>query len=164
MTHQPAVIRVAVPVPIPGGFDYLWSGSGAPPRPGCRVRVPLGKGERIGIVLNHISQSQLDPARLKKVLEALDSKPILGPDLLEALLWCADYYHHPIGEVMSQALPTLLRRGRSPRREPALGWRLTDEGRAQTIALVARRASRQGQALDVLASGNVVTADTRYRR
>jgi primosomal protein N' (replication factor Y) len=123
------------------------------------VRVPLGKGERIGIVLNHISQSQLDPARLKKVLEALDSKPILGPDLLEALLWCADYYHHPIGEVMSQALPTLLRRGRSPRREPALGWRLTDEGRAQTIALVARRASRQGQALDVLASGNVVTAD-----
>ncbi len=159
MTHRPAVMRVAVPVPIPGGLDYLWSGPGAPPEPGCRVRVPLGNGERIGIVLDHVSRSQLDPARLKEALEVLDSTPILGPDLLEALLWCADYYHHPIGEVVSQALPTLLRRGGSPRKEPALGWQLTDEGRAQTIALIARRAPRQGQALEVLASGDAVTAN-----
>ena len=158
MTHQSAVIRIAVPVPVPGGFDYLWSGPGAPPRPGCRVRVPLGKGERIGIVLDHVSQSQLDPAKLKETLEVLDSTPVLGPELLEALLWCADYYHHPIGEVVSQALPTLLRRGHSPRTEPALGWQLTDEGRSQTTALIARRAPRQAQVLDVLASGNVVTA------
>ena len=158
MTHQPAVIRVAVPVPVPGGFDYLWPGPDAPPSPGCRVRVPFGKGERIGIVLDHVSESRLDPARLKEALEALDSTPVLGPDLLAALLWCADYYHHPIGEVVIQALPTLLRRGRSPRTEPAPGWQLTDEGRSQTIAFIARRAPRQGQALDVLASGNVVTA------
>ena len=159
MTRHPAVIRVAVPVPIPGGLDYLWPGPDAAPGPGCRVRVPLGKGERIGIVLEHVSRSHIDPARLKEALEVLDSTPILGPDLLEALRWCADYYHHPIGEVVNQALPTLLRRGRSPTREPALGWRLTDEGRSQTIALIARRAPRQGQALEVLASGNVVAVN-----
>ncbi|MEE8093554.1 MAG: primosomal protein N' [Gammaproteobacteria bacterium] len=159
MTSHPAVIRVAVPVPIPGALDYLWPGPGAAPGPGCRVRVPLGKGERIGIVLEHVSHSQIDAARLKEALEVLDSTPILGPDLLEALRWCADYYHHPIGEVVSQALPTLLRRGRSPMREPTLGWRLTDEGRSQTVALIARRAPRQGQALEVLANGTVVAAD-----
>jgi primosomal protein N' (replication factor Y) len=123
------------------------------------VRVPLGKGERIGIVLEHVSHSQIDAARLKEALEVLDSTPILGPDLLEALRWCADYYHHPIGEVVSQALPALLRRGRSPMREPTLGWRLTDEGRSQAVALIARRAPRQGQALEVLANGTVVAAD-----
>ncbi len=159
MTSHPAVIRVAVPVPIPGALDYLWPGPGAAPGSGCRVRVPLGKGERIGIVLEHVSHSQIDAARLKEALEVLDSTPILGPDLLEALRWCADYYHHPIGEVVSQALPTLLRRGRSPMREPTLGWRLTDEGRSQTVALIARRAPRQGQALEVLANGTVVAAD-----
>ena len=159
MTPRAALLRVAIPVPIPGGFDYLWSGPGAPPRPGCRVRVPLGKGERIGIVLEHVSRSHIDPARLKEALEALDSTPILGPDLLEALQWCADYYHHPIGEVVSQALPTLLRRGRSPVAEPEQGWQLTDAGRAQTIALIARRAPRQGQALEALANGNVIAAD-----
>ena len=123
------------------------------------MRVPLGKGERIGIVLEHVAHSRIDAARLKEALEVLDSTPILGPDLLEALRWCADYYHHPIGEVVSQALPTLLRRGRSSTREPALGWRLTDEGRSQTIALIARRAPRQGQALEVLANGNVVAVN-----
>jgi primosomal protein N' (replication factor Y) len=137
MATQAALIRVAVPVPIPGGFDYLWSGPGEPPDPGCRVRVPLGKSERIGIVLEHVSSSHIDSAKLKELVEVLDATPIVGPELLDALLWCADYYHHPIGEVVSQALPTLLRRGRSPIAEPVLGWRLADAGRAQDLDLIA---------------------------
>ena len=158
MTHQPAVIRVAIPVPIHGGFDYLWSGPDVPPELGCRVRVPLGKGERIGVVLKHVSRSHIDPARLKEALEILDTTPILGPDLLQVLLWCADYYHHPIGEIVSQALPALLRQGRSPEKEPALGWQLTATGQAQTIAAINSRAPRQGQALEALAGGNVISA------
>lgn len=164
MTNQAAVLRVALPVPVPGGFDYLWPGPGPPPEPGCRVRVPLGKGERIGIVLEHLSRSPIDPAKLKEALEVLDSTPILAPDLLATLLWCAHYYHHPIGEVIGQALPKLLRQGRSAETEPALGWQITAEGRSQTIALVARRAPRQAQALDALASGNVVAADVAQLR
>ena len=158
MATQGALIRVAVPVPIPGGFDYLWSGPGAPPDPGCRVRVPLGNSERIGIVLEHVSSSHIGSAKLKELLEVLDVTPIVGPELLAALLWCADYYHHPIGEVVSQALPTLLRRGRSPIAEPVLGWRLTDAGRSQDLDLIARRAPRQAQGLEALADDNAVSA------
>ncbi len=160
MATQATVLRVAVPVPIPGGFDYLWPGPGTPPAPGCRVRVPLGKGERIGTVLEHAEMSRIAPDKLKEVLNVVDSTPVIGSDLLETLTWCADYYHHPIGEVVSQAVPVLLRRGRSLPTGEAIGWRLTDAGRTQNVALVGKRAPRQALALEALAGGAAISPET----
>ncbi|MGE4657592.1 MAG: primosomal protein N' [Gammaproteobacteria bacterium] len=107
------LVRVAIPVPLTNGFDYQWPGPDMPPLPGCRVRVPFGKSQKIGIVLEHPTESCVEDSRLKPVLESIDSEPIIARELLENLLWAADYYHHPVGEVLSHALPTLLRKGRS---------------------------------------------------
>jgi len=150
MRTDPVVLRVAVPVPIVGSLDYLWPQTAAIPQPGCRVRVPLGKGERIGVVLEYLSRSQIDPTKLKEAVESLDSSPILSTDLLATLRWCAQYYHHPLGEVVSHALPALLRRGGDLAPVPASGWQLTALGRAQEPALIGVRAPRQGQALAAL--------------
>ena len=43
----------------------------------------------------------------------LDETPALGPELIASLRWAADYYHHPVGAVLSHALPGLLREGRA---------------------------------------------------
>ena len=43
------VAHVALPVPLPRTFDYLLP-DGMTVKAGCRVRVPFGKQERIGIV------------------------------------------------------------------------------------------------------------------
>ena len=150
MTTPSNLLSVAVPVPLTDALEYRWAGPGAPPRPGCRVRVPLGRGERIGVVVGHPSKTSLPSAKIKNVIEVMDEKPVLAEELLRTLQWCADYYHHPIGEVMNQALPVLLRQGRSPVRAPAGPWELTAEGRAQDAATVRRRARRQGDALDIL--------------
>jgi primosomal protein N' (replication factor Y) len=154
------VIRVAVPAPIAGGFDYLWRDTVEPPPPGCRVRVPFGKGERVGVVLGHATDSQIVPSKLKAPLGALDTVPIIGPDLLATLEWCANYYHHPIGEVISQALPALLRKGRSVEEEPARGWQLTALGGSEDPALIAHRAPRQAQALRALAAGDPIAEES----
>ncbi|MDE0000673.1 MAG: primosomal protein N' [Rhodospirillaceae bacterium] len=150
MTAPSRLVRVAVPVPLSDALDYRWEGPGAPPRRGCRVRVPLGRSERIGVVIDHPRKTSLSPEKLRNVIEATDREPVLGEELLRTLRWCADYYHHPIGEVLNQALPVLLRRGRSPLRTAAGPWELTAEGLSQDAGAVRRRARRQAEALDIL--------------
>lgn len=81
--------------------------------PGCRVRVPFGRREVIGVVLASSTVSKVAREKLKFLSKLIDSDPLLPANLLELLNWAADYYHHPIGEVIQTALPTLLRRGAS---------------------------------------------------
>ncbi len=145
-----SLVRVAVPVPLTDALDYCWAGPGGLPRRGCRVRVPLGRGERIGVVIDHPRQSAVPASKLKCVIEAMDEEPVLAEELLRTLQWCADYYHHPIGEVLSQALPVLLRRGRNPVRPPRGPWELTPAGRALDVSVLRRRARRQAEALELL--------------
>jgi len=140
------VVRVAVPVPLADVFDYLAPAGGAP-APGTRVRVPFGRRERVGIVVEHAAASALAPAKLKPIREVLDPVAPLGPELMQSLRWAADYYHHPIGEVLSHALPAVLREGRSLDEPPERAWRVTEKGRAQPLAEIERRARRQAQAL-----------------
>ena len=134
-----------MPVPLADVFDYL-APAGAPPAPGSRVRVPFGRGERIGIVVEHAAASALAPAKLKPIREVLDAAPPLGAELLHSLRWAADYYHHPIGEVLSHALPALLREGRALDEPPERAWHLTEKGRAQSLAEIERRAKQPGAA------------------
>jgi primosomal protein N' (replication factor Y) len=152
MTTAETIIRVAVPLPIDGPLDYLWPGT-APPAAGTRVRVPVGRRSCIGVVIDDTASGNVDPARLKRVIEAIDEEPAIDAALLAALRWCADYYHHPLGEVVSAALPSLLRRGSAAAPEPEIRWQLTPAGRAVDPEPLRRRAPRQARVLDLLADG-----------
>jgi primosomal protein N' (replication factor Y) len=112
----------------------------------------LGSGERIGVVIEHPRRSDVDSDKLKPALQCLDPEPVLDGELLETLRWCADYYHHPVGEVLSQALPGLLRRGRDTVAQAERLWELTSAGSAQQPDAVRARAPRQAEALDCLAT------------
>ncbi len=145
------LVRVAVPVPLADAFDYL---AGDPiPAIGSRVRVPFGRSERIGIVLDHPVESALPEDKLKTVRESLDADPLIGAELVQTLRWAADYYHFPIGEVLSHALPQPLREGRALEAAAAPLWRLTALGAAAPLDRLRSRARRQAQALEALAAG-----------
>jgi primosomal protein N' (replication factor Y) len=151
MTTQRPLVRVAVPVPLADAFDYLPPADDAPLPPlGSRVRVPFGRGERVGIVLEHLATTTLAPAKLKRIREVLDPAPTIGAELLQTLRWAADYYHYPVGEVLSHALPSLLRDGRALDEPPEPVWRLSHKGRAQSLDEVARRAKQQARVLATL--------------
>ncbi len=110
------VLRVALPAPVWGLFDYLPpEGVGAERlQPGTRVWVPFGRGRRCGLVVALAESSALPGDRLKRALRLLDSGPLFTDRHLAFLRWAAAYYHHPLGELLFSALPPRLRRGARP--------------------------------------------------
>ncbi|MHB8550473.1 MAG: primosomal protein N' [Acidiferrobacterales bacterium] len=139
MSSVQRIIQVAVPSPLPRTFDYLPPESGPLPQPGARVRVPFGRRSVVGVVTGIVGQSALPTARLKIVHDVLDSEPLLPPDLLNLLLWASEYYHHPLGDVVSSALPQTLRKGRAAVATDTGGWIITESGRARLEAAPALR-------------------------
>lgn len=105
------LVQVAVPSPLYGVFDYRWSES-QPVLPGVRVLVPFGRRQVTGIVIGPIAQSAVPEAKLRSVAKVHDTEPVLSEDILQLLQWASRYYHHPIGAVLTAALPVLLRKGK----------------------------------------------------
>lgn len=79
---------------------------------GARVVVPFRSRELIGIIVNISSHSEFDPAKVKPVIQLLDSDPIITQESLLLCRWAANYYHHPLGEVIQAALPLRYREGK----------------------------------------------------
>ncbi|KQY55224.1 primosomal protein N' [Lysobacter sp. Root494] len=122
------VWNVALPVPLPRLFDYRPADGVADKADiGCRVRVPFGSRELIGVVAA-IGTPEAGTPELKTG-ERLDTQPLFHGELLESLRWLARYTHAPLGEVFATALPGPLRQGEPLADTHAWGWRLTDAGR-----------------------------------
>ncbi|MCB5950260.1 MULTISPECIES: primosomal protein N' [unclassified Enterobacter] len=147
------VAHVALPVPLPRTFDYLLPDS-MNAKAGCRVTVPFGKQQRVGIVVSVSDKSELPLNELKSVVEALDSEPVYSTSTWRLLLWAADYYHHPIGDVLFHALPMMLRQGKSASHAPMWYWFATEEGQAVDINSL-KRSQKQQQALAALRQGKI---------
>jgi primosomal protein N' (replication factor Y) len=108
------ILQIALDVPLPRLFDYRLSGEAPGEVSGRLVRVPFGAGNKIGVVLGVVEQSD-QPADKLKTAELIDELPALPDDWIELCRFCARYYHHPLGQVMAFALPPLLRKGKKPR-------------------------------------------------
>ena len=73
-------IRVVLPVPLQRCFDYH-APTGC--QPGMRVRVPFGRRELIGVVLECDITPECAPEQLKAVSAVLDEQPLLPPAILD---------------------------------------------------------------------------------
>ncbi len=144
------ILRIALPGPLRTLFDYLppLDCSRLPP-PGVRLLVPFGRSKRCGVMLGIAQQSEVSGDRLKRVATILDSSPLLSEADLSFLQWVADYYQHPLGDVIFHALPVRLRKGLAPSAGRLRGWRLTDQGKAAE-AFRLKRAPRQATILQTL--------------
>ncbi|MDP4527617.1 primosomal protein N' [Alkalimonas delamerensis] len=136
------VIRVALPVPLRQSFDYLLA-AGMQVQVGCRVRVPFGKRELIGIAWQLEPSDGFSSDALKEVLEVLDPSPVLSAALCQLLSFAADYYHHPLGEVLVAAIPALLREGKALPAHQSIHYQLSDAGQALSAGDLARAPKQQ---------------------
>ena len=61
-----AIVRVALPIPVPQVFDYVAADATEADVGRC-VKVPFGRGDRNGLIVALGEEGEVDPARLKPV-------------------------------------------------------------------------------------------------
>ena len=151
--YQGTVLQVAVPSPLRRVFDYLPL-TNKQALAGTRVKVSFGRQQLIGIVVSVASGSSLEKKKLKPILAALDSEPLLDDSLFQLLIWASNYYQHPVGEVFATALPSKLRNGVALRDSTRV-WTGTEPSPQQGELL--GRAAKQKALLDFIRAEKEVT-------
>ncbi len=171
-------VDVALPVPLRRAFTYrlpepvtsqgdAWT---AEVRVGHRVAVPFHGRKLAGIVLD--THSRAPAFATREVLGLLEREPVIDEEIGGFLRAAADYYLHPIGEVMRTAVPPLRADAvRALRRAGALAHADELEGprvssrtetiaRRSTLALPARLGPRQRAVIAIVeARGEVGLAE-----
>lgn len=140
------LVQVAVAAPLRGLFTY----SVVDPmvlRPGQLVEVPFGRSLKRGVVVGHPEQPP-ENIEIKPVGSLVEAEPVLGPDVLATLLWAADYYLMPQGEMVFAGLPPVFRKsGRSARGKSVMVASLVNRPTPEDLSALEGRAPRQAQAL-----------------
>ena len=143
------IFRVAIPIPVYSLFDYL-----APANieldslePGMRLEVPFGKGKKIAFLIEITQKSDLEVGKLKRVVRILDQKSLLSSKDLQLLTWASNYYHYPLGEVISTAFPAALRQGKSIVLKTTKSFALSPLGKL-TLSTDLQRSPRQKSLLE----------------
>lgn len=145
------VVAVAVPIHLRRTFDYSYCDS-ENISPGMRICVPFMNKQMVGVAVAIKHSSNFPLAKLKPIVKVLDESAILTAEMLSFFTWCADYYHYPIGEVIAQALPVLLRKQESAQLSSYTFWQLTEAGQALTAPQRNRLTPAQQQTLTLLAT------------
>ena len=98
-------VDVALPVPLRRLFTYRVPSGMPAPSLGSRIAVPFHGRKLAGVV---VALREEEPTfRTKDVLGVLDGDVLFQPALIEFLREAADYYLHPLGEVLRVASPAL---------------------------------------------------------
>jgi len=78
-------------------------------QPGQRVRVPLGRGDRLAVGycvrVDALPPDDLERARIKDVVEVLDPLPLIDRKMLDLTRWMADYYACSWGQALDAVVP-----------------------------------------------------------
>ena len=136
MTGQVKYIAVAVTLPLHPVYTYsvpeaLVDLAVA----GKRVLVPFGKRRITGYICG---PGQPDETHtIKPIIDILDQAPLFPENMLPFFQWAADYYMHPLGEVIKTALPGGLNV------YDVVTFSITDQGRAALDGTGAQDTERQ---------------------
>jgi primosomal protein N' (replication factor Y) len=79
-------------------------------RIGQRVRVPLGRGNKLasGYVVGMSDVS--DYAKIKPLADLIDDRVLVSPPLMELARWMSRYYVAPLGVVLDSVIPSAVKK------------------------------------------------------
>jgi primosomal protein N' (replication factor Y) len=102
---QAVYCDVALPLPLDALFTY--EVGDLEPIIGGRVVVPFGRGsdKKLSGIVTRIHREPPATHTIKRVMQVLDTVPVLDENLLALGRWIAQYYLAPIGEVYRTMLP-----------------------------------------------------------
>ncbi len=147
------ILNIALPLPLRRSFDYSAGDIAIEKlKPGMRVLVPFGKRQqRIGVIADISDETNIDINKIKSVISLTDTQPILSKSDLKLLKWSADYYQHPLGEVIFNALPAMLKQGKPAAVKEESCWAPSASG-LEIEPETLKRAPRQSTVLTLLRS------------
>ncbi len=120
-------LKIAIPCPLRQTFDYLDELENSEWEKGCRVLVPFGSRELVGVVVEiHTDTNDIDPSKLKTIIKRIDRISAIPAELFNLIIWISQYYHHPIGECFHAAMPKALRGGEEDALQQIPFWSITD--------------------------------------
>ena len=159
---QEIFIQVAIPVPMRQLFTYLVPQELLANKinVGERVIVNFANRQVIGIVMSIDNMTELTPEKIKAIISRVDSKTVLPAALIKLLNLCADYYLHPIGDVVQQALPVLLRQIEQPNLTPPKYWQATnidEEKQQKELKKIIKRAPKQHSLYQLISGHSKLT-------
>ena len=136
------VLKVALPSPLRRLFDYL--PARATPnggwQPGLRVRVPFGRREVVGVIVELTDHSDLPRSQLRNISETLDDAP-LPHDWLWLCRFAARYYQHSLGDTLHHAMPARLRQGHPMAGRTQTLWLVQGEDTEEILSRAPKQAA-----------------------
>lgn len=104
-TSDSVFADIALPLPVDRFFTYKVPGDLAESlAPGCRVVVPFGNRKMTGYLISLHGENE-GKYKIKSILKQIDEHPLLHGDLMKLAGWMAEYYIHPLGEILRAMLP-----------------------------------------------------------
>jgi primosomal protein N' (replication factor Y) len=116
---QPQIISVAIDIPLYQTFSYTHDTQLAN---GQRVLVEFQHKKVVGFVWHEANSTPPNPDSLKPILEVYSE--IIPADIIALIKFCTGYYHYPIGGVVFNAMPKVLKQAKAikyratPARDP----------------------------------------------
>ncbi|MEX2118292.1 MAG: primosomal protein N' [Pirellulales bacterium] len=148
--QQAWIASVVIPSGPAGEFDYLVPEElRSQLAVGCRVRVPLGRGDRQ--VLGYCVRLEYRLAgarRLKPLRQVVDVQTLLSPSMLRLTHWISERYLCPLAQVLEAVLPAGVREQSGTRSVTLLSVPAEAASRLAEIKLPAK----QARALALLAA------------
>ncbi len=140
---------IELDIPIAGPFDYEIGSVDVVV--GSIVVVPFGRRRVVGVVVRLAQSTSVEKSRIRRIERVLPVEP-LPPETLSLAAFCADYYRHPLGQVLSIALPTMLRRAGFAKRPRLWKYALIADRAAELEASIQARAKGQQRLYQALAT------------
>ncbi|MGB8856914.1 MAG: primosomal protein N' [Burkholderiales bacterium] len=152
------IIQVVLDVPLNRSFDYR-SDDATVADVGRRVLVPFGKRKLIGMIIGATHESAVEITKLKRADTILRDITPCSAEEMSLFAFCSQYYLHPLGEVMLNALPPLLRRTKPVLPPSPTHFALTPAGRTQAEGALPARARVARAVLQAMQNNQVVSVD-----
>jgi primosomal protein N' (replication factor Y) len=152
------IIQVVLDVPLNRAFDYRCDDA-SPADVGRRVLVPFGKRKLVGVIIAVMNQSSVEISKLKKAEQIFRDIAPCSPEEISLFQFCSQYYLHPLGEVMLNAMPPLLRRPKPIAPPAPTHYALTAVGRADAEAALPARARVAREVLQKLQTEQAVSVE-----
>lgn len=117
---------------------------------GDLVRIPLLRRTELGVVasVGEDIPEEIEPGRIRDVIELVQNTPVLSPKLLELAKWMHSYYAASMESILETMIPASVRRGMKEKIRILLqiGDKLTQE----ELEKLHKRAPKQAKLLDFL--------------